>query len=353
MAFKIPNPSKQDQRAVIQFLSAEGCQPAEVFRRMKDVYGDACVSKTTVVDWARMFRKGREQTTDYPRPGQAHVVATEDTREKVNAAIAADRRINIQSIANGLNMSYGTAHKIVKDLGYHKVCAQWIPRVLTEDQKLERMGCAIEHLSRYHLEGNDFLLRIVAEDETWCHHFEPSSKASSMQWKHPSSPRPKKFKTQPSAGKVMVSVFFDCHGPLLLDFKEPGQSINAARYCQTLTQLRRAIKNKRPGLLTAGVIVLHDNARPHVANQVQDLFQRFKWEMLRHPPYSPDLSPCDFHIFGPLKKALKGQRFQSDAEVQDAVRDWFDSQPSKFYMDGICKLVTQWDKCLNAHGDFF
>ena len=83
--------------------------------------------------------------------------------------------------------------------------------------------------------------------------------------------------------------------------------------------LRRDIKSKRPGMLSDGIILLHDNARPHTANLVRDKLQRFDWETLQHPPYRPNLSPCDFHIFCDLKKGIRGHRFHSDEEVQDWV----------------------------------
>ena len=44
-------------------------------------------------------------------------------------------------------------------------------------------------------------------DETWVHYYEPENKVQSRQWVGPGSPRPKKFKTQPSAGKAMARVF--------------------------------------------------------------------------------------------------------------------------------------------------
>ena len=49
---------------------------------------------------------------------------------------------------------------------------------------------------------------------------------------------------------------------------------------------------------------LHDNARPHTANLVRDMLQRFGWERFQHHPYSPDISPCHFHVFGDLKKDI-------------------------------------------------
>jgi hypothetical protein len=48
------------------------------------------------------------------------------------------------------------------------------------------------------------------------------------------------------------------------------------------------------------LLLLHDNARPRTANKTNETLRNFKWEVLKHPPYSPDLAPSDFHLFGPL-----------------------------------------------------
>ena len=88
-----------------------------------------------------------------------------------------------------------------------------------------------------------------------------------MQWRHTSSPTKKKFKPTLSAPKIMCTVFWDRYGVLIVDYRPNGQKINARVYCDTLQRLRRAIQNKRRGLLSSGVVLLHDNARPHTARQ--------------------------------------------------------------------------------------
>jgi histone-lysine N-methyltransferase SETMAR len=93
--------------------------------------------------------------------------------------------------------------------------------------------------------------------------------------------------------------------------------------------------------------MLHDNARPYAAHATRDTLRRFDWGVLDHLPYSPDLSPCDYHVIGPLKKTLKGRRFNSDEAVCEAVEQWFIQQLVSF-AEGITKLVQCWDKCLNS-----
>ncbi|GFX22070.1 mariner Mos1 transposase [Trichonephila clavipes] len=113
-----------------------------------------------------------------------------------------------------------------------------------------------------------------------------------MEWRHTNSPVRVKAKRSISTRKVMATVFWDRHGVLLVEFMQQGTTINAASYCATLIKLRRAIQNKR-----RGVLLLHDNARPHSAINTQNLIRSFGWEQIDHPPYSPDLAPSNFHLF--------------------------------------------------------
>ena len=73
----IQNPSKDNLRAVIQFLAAEECQPMEIYTRMKAVYGDYSYSHTAVVEWCNKFREGRESTKDLAHPGPARAAASD------------------------------------------------------------------------------------------------------------------------------------------------------------------------------------------------------------------------------------------------------------------------------------
>ncbi|XP_033607137.1 uncharacterized protein LOC111863880 [Cryptotermes secundus] len=70
-----------------------------------------------------------------------------------------------------------------------------------------------------------------------------------------------------------------------------------------------------------------------VANRTATRLQSFRWEIMEHAPYSPDLAPSDY-VFGPLKKFLAGQRFISD-DAKTAVQQWFRAEPAKFYNSSI------------------
>ncbi|GFR68206.1 histone-lysine N-methyltransferase SETMAR [Elysia marginata] len=95
--------------------------------------------------------------------------------------------------------------------------------------------------------------------------------------------------------------------------------------------LGEAIRRKRPGQLTNGVILQHDNARPHTARVTQGWLEKYGWDILPHPPHSPDLTPSDYHLFGPLKRELVGKRFDDDKELVDHVWKWLQNLDGSFF----------------------
>lgn len=70
------------------------------------------------------------------------------------------------------------------------------------------------------------------------------------------------------------------------------------------------------------------------------------FELLPHPPYSPDLAPCDFHLFPNVKKLLRGKKFSGNAEIIAAVNSYFEGLDKYFYKNGNLALENGGDKCL-------
>ena len=171
-----------------------------------------------------------------------------------------------------------------------------------------------------------------------------------MQYRHTSSPRPKKFKTVLSAGKILLTVFWESQRVYMTEFLEARNTINSARYIETIKNPRRRVCRVRRS--TSLILLLHDTARPHTACATIDALETLKFEVLSHLPYSLDLAPSDFHIFPHLKRDLKGTHFTSDDEVKQAVMLWIKQRTPEFFIDGMRKLVLCWEKCIERQGDY-
>jgi len=110
-----------------------------------------------------------------------------------------------------------------------------------------------------------------------------------MEWKHTSLPRTKKFKSVPSAGKVILMLFWDFNGPIHKHYQDHGQTVNNAWYCAMLEEeLKPTIHNKHRGMLTDEVVLHHDNCRPHMTAATVGTIKKLKYDLLPHPAYGPD-----------------------------------------------------------------
>jgi len=97
-------------------------------------------------------------------------------------------------IAACLKISHGSAHHIVHDVfQFHKVSARWVPWQLTPELREQRVDACEELLQHFEREGDGFLASIVTGDETWVHFHQLETKRASNEWRHSSSPKPKKF----------------------------------------------------------------------------------------------------------------------------------------------------------------
>ena len=90
-----------------------------------------------------------------------------------------------------------------------------------------------------------------------------------------------------------------------------------------------------------------------VARSVKQKIADFGWTVPPHPPYSPELSPTDYHLFLSMSNSLSGKKFTTVAEVKSAVKKFFDEKTSGFYVRGIAKLPDRWMKVVKCDGKYF
>lgn len=340
-------------RAVIKYLKMKKMTPTEIHTDLQNTLGESAPSYSAVKKWCREFGCGRASCEDGARSGRPVEVSTPENINKVHDLVMADRRRTIGYLEKVTGISSTRIQAILTEkLGLHKVSARWVPRMLTPDHKRMRVTCCEGLLARYRENPDGFLERFVTMDETWIHHFDPESKRQSMQWKHSTSPARKKFRVQPSAGKIMASVFWDAEGILFIDYLDHGVTITGDYYAQLIPKVREAIKDKRRGKLRRGVLFHQDNAPAHKSRVALAAIDAAGFELVDHPPYSPDLAPSDFFLFPKLKENIRGQIFPSDDDVMTAVKDWLEDQSPDFFLNGLQRLEHRWVKCIEVDGDY-
>ena len=223
----------------------------------------------------------------------------------------------IRQLASIMKVSYGTMQKILRDeLGYSRICARWVPRLLTNEMKGERVRVCT--LWRDALAADPtWFDNVVTMDEAWMYCYDPAMKYATTEWRPKGSEPPVKQRATKSMSKALAITFFDKWGVIFMHWVPRGQTVNQHYMIKVFRQLTSVhIPRKRPEFKKGKWKVHMDNARPHLARLVLAWLAKNHIEVVPHPLYSPDLARNDFFLYPAVKKVRKGMRFESVTQLK-------------------------------------
>ncbi len=273
------------------------------------------MSKTRVRVWHKRFSAGRTDFKDDKHTGRPRSGRCNANIKCIEKCLEQEKRVTVRVLPDETNISKSTVHSILKkDLNLSKLAPKLVPKVLTQEQKDFHVHLCKDNLQL--LSQNPQLMDLVITgDESWVSVLEIETKQDSCVWipKGSHAPRPSKVRRQHADCKAMLTVFFDKKGVVLAEFLPPGESVDQDQYCATLGRLNEVIRRKRPelwGKVRRGgqrpFIIHQDNASSHTCAKSIAFFGENNIDLLAHPPYSPDLAPCDYFLFPRLKRDLRG-----------------------------------------------
>lgn len=336
---------KRQIRTIFLFQFKLGRNAAETARDINDAFGTETTNERTAQWWFKKFRGGDESLEDEERIGRPSDVDNDQLR----ALVEANPRTTVRELAEELGVSKTTISDRLKQIGKSKKLDKWVPHELNENQKNRRFEVSSALLLRN--KNDPFLDRIVTCDEKWILY---DNRRRSAQWLDRDEapqhfPKPKLHQK-----KVMVTVWWSAAGLIHHSFLNPGETITADKYCQQIDEMHQKLRRMCPALVNRkGPILLHDNARPHVARPTLQKLNELGYETLPHPPYSPDLSPTDYHFFKHLDNFLREKCFKNQGDAVNAFTEFIASRSPDFYATGINKLVSRWQKCIDSNGFYF
>ncbi|UYV67508.1 hypothetical protein LAZ67_5000996 [Cordylochernes scorpioides] len=254
---------------------------------------------------------------------------------------------NAQNLEQDTGISKTTIGRIVtKDLKLKKTPAKFIPRFLTNEQKLCRLATCenMLEMTRTDPEWKD---KIITGDETWVYDYDPETKRQYAEWRGQGEPRPKKSRILKSRNKVLLVAFLDNKGIVHHEYLPAGQTVIKEMYLDILRHLREAIRKNMPEKWPNGDWILHhNNARPHTAHLVTSFFlAKNGTEILPQPPYSPDIAPNNFFLLPKLKAVLKGRHFDTRDDIIEKSLLALKSIPKELYKNCFDNLGKRW-RCL-------
>ena len=164
---------------------------------LEKCYRDSALSKTTICRWYAEFKRSPTDTEDAERSGWPNEVVAPETRKKVPQIVFKNRKLKLREIADTLKISHGSVYAILHEhLSMRKLLSKLVPRLLTVDQKRQRIVDSERCLELFRRNKLNFSRRYVTMDETWIHHYTPESKRSSAEWTAVGEKCPKRPKTK-------------------------------------------------------------------------------------------------------------------------------------------------------------
>ena len=153
---------------------------------------------------------------------------------------------------------------------------------------------------------------------------------------------------------MLYAIFFESKGPVLQIPVPKGSSVTGKFYRESvLTQLVNFYQKCRQRTGVHGIKLLHDNGPAHKSAMVLEYLKESGLDVLDHPPYSPDLSSCDFWLFPRLKEMLAVHRFESHCGIGSPIFQCLQYIPKEDYQAAFRKWVDRCKKCVEADGAYF
>ena len=332
-------------------LARSGKRCNEIKETVDSVYGDKSITKSQIYNILKQVKEGKN-TDDQRRFNAKKTKRTPSLVAAVAADVDDDRRICVRTLALAHGVTKDTIfHILHDDLGLVKKSARWVPKLLNDEQKQERVRTCTEFLAMVQRRSLAMLDNIVTMDESAVSFHTPETKQQSKQWLKKGTPGPIKAKVSATRTKQMVLAFFDSKGLIYTNYVPRGTTVNAKYIVGALGRFLKIFRKKRPVMAQQEWFFHWDNAPVHTAAVVQDWIAARGVQMIRHPPYSPDLAPADFFLFPTVKKELAGRTL-----TPDTFKTSWEGAVRTIAKEGFATAFRRWyercQKCVRIAGGY-
>lgn len=330
-------------RTLILYHFKKGSKQQEAADDINNVFGEHLTTQKTVSIWYKRFTEGDISVEDVHRSGRPREISDDDISE----LIIKHPSISTENIAEELNVTPRAVRYSLTRLGYKSKYQKWVPHQLSPDNMKNRIAVCEKLLKRY--EKMSFLEQIVTVDEKWVYYKNQSRHRQCL----PGQSCGTVARTGLTKSKILLTVFWDCRGVIMYHFLKSGETMNSDVYCDLLDSLNVRLHRERPAVVNRKRLIFHqDNAKPHTSKKTKAKLKQLQWEVLDHPPYSPDIAPTDFHLFRALQNYLDGTELNGSDDCQNEVLSFLLGKPQEFFKSGICKLPKRWSEIIAKKGDY-
>lgn len=336
--------SEIEQRSVIHYYYLKGKTPLTIYEKLTETYQNNAMKLKAIQYWYHEFKCGRSNVNNIPKSGRPPL---DDIDAVILKTLTDYPFATLSMISEICDCSIATVYNHLTDiLGYKNYTLRWVPYSLTCDLKNRRKNGAQQLKQTLLTESKTDYNHLITGDQSWFYlSYEPKRK-----WSLTKDEVPVRVSKAIHTKKVMLTIMFTKNKLLLIDLLPQGQSFNSDYFIlnvltPTLMEFRKDYKRVH--------MKLHvDNCRVHNSKKTKNWLDENKIIRVPHPPYSPDLAPCDYFLFGYIKEKLIGLTFNEPTELLDEVMKIINEIPPNIMNNVFDSWITRCDDVINSDGEY-
>ncbi|KAA6357905.1 MAG: putative mariner transposase [Streblomastix strix] len=297
-------------RVLVEDRLRRNFENSAIYSDLREIYGKISPEMITIYKWRKEFEVNQTLVTYVSAPGRPKIIGLGPQIEK---QIIQDNYVSLRYLANLFQHDKETISRIIEDeTDFIQQTHRWVPHTLSRSNKDQRVEYSKELLPQIKSFVKNNFLDIVTGDETWIY----LKNYALISWIKKSDEQPETPRGGIGDEKRMYTVFFSGVGIEYVHVLPKKQTMDSEVFVNDILKPleQQIIKERNP---KEGQIHLHfDNCRVHTSYYTQRYLDHSIFTKLKHPAYSPDISPCDFYLFGLLKSELKGKIFKNENEME-------------------------------------
>lgn len=343
-------PSQKEIYFLIDTLRQSNFSAAKVHRIIFRAHGPIISLRRTQEIMKEYSDGDREQYSRAEGSGRPKTSLTDDNVKTIKEIIEDDPHLSCTRLEDMTKIPKSSVHRILTDvLKKSSVCAKWVPHLLSQDQKQSRVVECGNLLQAFQKRNAKRL--IIITDEKWVYCRDVQAKENTRVWVDAGGDRPMVARRTISDRKFMWLMASNFEGKFYYEIMEDGGSVNADRY-KIFLENALSFYAQQYAIERRLFLIMHDNARPHVANSVSQWLDDLYVVKVKQPAYSPDLNLMDRYIFRNFTSFRRGKNVSSPEEVKHLISNYLNSLTSEHLNNEMEKFLKHLQFVIDNEGSY-
>ena len=332
------------QRKIIFDLYWEGKSFDEISDELKKQFGESAYMRSAIYKWIQRAKLSQYPEEEDPMEENKENRIDEQLLVIISQTLEEDPNSSVRSIARHLNESHSTVYRYLTiHLGLVYKHTRWLPHKLDNSQLQKRIKQSFELYQIILKAKKNSYRNLITGDQSWFMY----KYSQPGRWVLEEDENPTSERDLISSEKVMITIIWGVWGFYIVDMLPEGDHYNSSYFVRHIIKPLGVKKNDIWPGRGQHLIMLHlDNARVHNSTETSYEMKKNKFKRAPHPPYSPDLAPSDFFLFGYVKGKLTGKEFAERNEIYESIIEILHEIPH----ETLIKVYEEWEhRCLWVH----